>query len=138
MMTFQKMSRVLALPMALVLFLEVGPLPVAHAALVSTEQVIQEGAAAENRARVMSFLAREDVRSEMEALGINPAEAAARTQALSDEEIARIANKLDATAVGGDAIAVVVGAILLIFIILLVTDLLCLTKVFPFTRCPSK
>jgi hypothetical protein len=138
MMTFQKMSRVLALPMALVLFLEVGPLPVAHAALVSTEQVIQEGAAAENRARVMSFLAREDVRSEMEALGINPAEAAARTQALSDEEIARIANKLDATAVGGDAIAVIVGAILLLFIILLVTDLLCLTKVFPFTRCPSK
>ena len=138
MMTFQKMSRVLALPMALVLFLEVGPLPVAHAALVSTEQVIQEGAAAENRARVMSFLEREDVRREMEALGINPAEAAARTQALSDEEIARIANKLDATAVGGDAIAVVVGAILLIFIILLVTDLLCLTKVFPFTRCPSK
>ena len=137
-MTFQKMSRVLALPMALVLFLEVGPLPVAHAALVSTEQVIQEGAAAENRARVMSFLAREDVRSEMEALGINPAEAAARTQALSDEEISRIANKLDATAVGGDAIAVIVGAILLLFIILLVTDLLCLTKVFPFTRCPSK
>jgi hypothetical protein len=138
MMTFQKMSRVLALPMALVLFLEVGPLPVAHAALVSTEQVIQEGAAAENRARVMSFLAREDVRREMAALGINPAEAAARTQALSDEEIARIANKLDATAVGGDAIAVIVGAILLLFIILLVTDLLCLTKVFPFTRCPSK
>ena len=138
MMTFQKMSRVLALPMALVLFLEVGPLPVAHAALVSTEQVIQEGAAAENRARVMSFLAREDVRREMEALGIDPEEAAARTKALSDEEIARIATKLDETAAGQDAVAVIVGAILFVFVVLLITDLLCLTKVYPFTLCAAK
>ena len=137
-MTFQRICRALALPMALVMFVEVGPLPVAHATMVSTEQVIREDAATEDRARVMSFLAREDVRSEMEALGINPAEAAARTQALSDEEIARIANKLDATAVGGDAIAVIVGAILFVFVVLLITDLLCLTKVYPFTLCAAK
>lgn len=137
-MTFQRISQVLALPMALVLFLEVGPLPVAHAAIVATEQVIREDAAAQDRARVMNFLAREDVRREMEALGIDPEEAAARTKALSDEEIARIATTLDETAAGGGTIGVIVGAIVLVFLVLLVTDILCLTKVYPFTLCARK
>ena len=83
-MIFQKICRALALPMAVVMFLHVGPLPVVHAAMVSTEQVIREDAATENRERVMTFLAREDMRREMEALGIDPEEATARTKALSE------------------------------------------------------
>jgi len=137
-MTFQRICRALALPMAVVMFLNVGPLPVARAAMVSTEQVISEDAATEDRERVMNFLGREDVRREMEALGIDPEEAAARAKALSDEEIAQITNKLDETAVGQDAVAAIVGAVVLIFIILMITDLLCRTRVFPFTRCVGK
>jgi cytochrome c1 len=124
--------------MAVVMFLNVGPLPVARAAMVSTEQVISEDAATEDRERVMNFLGREDVRREMEALSIDPEEAAARAKALSDEEIAQITNKLDETAVGQDAVAAIVGAVVLIFIILMITDLLCWTRVFPFTRCVGK
>ncbi len=138
MMNFQKVRRMLALPMALVLFFEVGPLPVVHAAMVSTERVISEEATTEDRARVMNFLAREDVRREMEGLGIDPEEAAARAKALSDEEIARVANTLDETAAGEGSVGVIVGALLLIFVILLITDLLCWTKVFPFTTCAGK
>jgi len=138
MMNFQKISRTLALPMALVLLVEVGPLPLAHAAMVSTEQVISEDAATTGRERVMNFLAREDVRREIEALGINPEEAAARAKALSDEEITRVANKLDETAAGQSSVGIIVGALLLVFVILLITDLLCWTKVFPFTRCAAK
>ncbi len=137
-MTFQRICRALALPMAVVMFLNVGPLPVARAAMVSTEQVISEDAATEDRERVINFLGREDVRREMEALGIDPEEAAARAKALSDEEIAQITNKLDETAVGQDAVAAIVGAVVLIFIILMITDLLCWTRVFPFTRCVGK
>ncbi len=137
-MTFQRICLALALPMAVVMFLNVGPLPVARAAMVSTEQVISEDAATEDRERVMNFLGREDVRREMEALGIDPEEAAARAKALSDEEIAQITNKLDEMAVGQDAVAAIVGAVVLIFIILMITDLLCWTRVFPFTRCVGK
>ncbi|MEE8510056.1 MAG: PA2779 family protein [candidate division NC10 bacterium] len=137
-MTFQRICRVLALPMAVVMFLEIGLLPVARAAIVSTEQVISEDATTEDRQRVMNVLAREDVRREVEALGIDPEEATARVKALSDEEIGRIANKLDETAVGQNAVGVIVGALVLVFIILLITDLLCWTKVFPFTRCAAK
>ena len=137
-MIFQKICRALALPMAVVMFLHVGPLPVAHTAMVSTEQVIREDAATENRERVMTFLTREDVRREMEALGIDPEEATARTNALSDEEITRIANKLDEMAVGQSAVAAIIGAAVFIFIVLLITDILCLTDVFPFARCAGE
>jgi VIT1/CCC1 family predicted Fe2+/Mn2+ transporter len=124
--------------MAVVMFLHVGPLPVAHAAIVATEQVIREDVATENRERVMTLLAREDVRREMEALGIDPEEATARTKALSDEEITRIANKLDEMAVGQSAVAAIIGAAVFIFIVLLITDILCLTNVFPFARCAGE
>jgi hypothetical protein len=137
-MIFQKICRALALPMAVVMFLHVGPLPVVHAAMVSTEEVIREDAATENRERVMTFLAREDMRREMEALGIDPEEATARTKALSDEEITRIANKLDEMAVGQSAVAAVIGAAVFIFIVLLITDILCLTDVFPFAPCAGE
>jgi hypothetical protein len=137
-MTFQRICRALALPMAVVMFLHVGPLPVAHAAMVSTEEVIREDAATENRERVMTFLAREDVRREMEALGIDPQEATARTKALSDEEITRVANKLDEMAVGQSAVAAIIGAAVFIFIVLLITDILCFTNVFPFVRCAGQ
>lgn len=137
-MNFQKISRVLALPMALLLLVEVGPLPLAHAAMVSTEQVISEHTATAGRERVMNFLAREDVRREIEALGIDPEEAAARAEALSDEEITRVTNKLDEAAAGQSTVGIIIGALLFVFVILLITDLLCWTKVFPFTRCVDK
>jgi hypothetical protein len=106
--------------------------------MVSTEEVIREDAATENRERVMTFLAREDMRREMEALGIDPEEATARTKALSDEEITRIANKLDEMAVGQSAVAAVIGAAVFSFIVLLITDILCLTDVFPFAPCAGE
>jgi len=41
-----------------------------------------------------------------------------------------LADKLDSLPAGGD----VIGALVLVFVILLVTDILGYTKVFPFTR----
>ncbi len=137
-MTFQRICRVLALPMAIVMFLQVGPMPMARGAIVPTEQLLSEDAATQDREQVMNFLAREDVRREIEALGIDPEEAAARAKALSDADIAQIANKLDETAAGQNGLGAIVGAVVLIFIILLITDLLCLTTVFPFTHCIAK
>ena len=137
-MTFQRICRALALPMAVVMFLHAGPLPMAHAAMVSTEEVMREDVATKNRERVMTFLAREEVRREMEALGVDPEEATARTKALSDEEITRIAHKLDEMAAGQNAVAAIIGAVVFIFIVLLITDILCFTDVFPFVRCAGQ
>ena len=53
-----------------------------------------------------------------------------RVNALTDAEAAQMAEQIDRAPAGGD----VLGLLFTVFIILLVTDILGLTKVFPFTR----
>jgi len=111
-----------------------GPLSLSHSAMVSTDQVIGEQAVASDRERVMDFMAREDVRKEFEALGVDPDEALARAAGMSDAEVREIAGRLDMMPAGQSAIGAIVGAFLIVFIVLLITDLLGLTDVFPFVR----
>lgn len=108
------------------------PIVPAQAALVGTDRIIEqtEGSA---RERVTAFLGREDVVAQLEALGISPEEARSRVAALSDQEISEIAGKLDTLPAGG-VVGAVIGAALLVFIVLLITDLLGFTSVFPFTN----
>ena len=50
--------------------------------------------------------------------------------ALTDQEAQLLAGRIDKLPAAGD----VIGALLLVFILLLITDILGYTKVFPFTR----
>ena len=111
------------------------PLAPVYAALVSTESLVAESGVAAERERVASFLAREDVRSELRNQGVNPDEALARVAALSDSEINQIAARLDELPAGQSGVEAVLGVALTVFIILLITDILCVTSVFNFTRC---
>lgn len=119
------LRRLLASALAVSLLWTATPLP-AQAGIVGTE----EAAASQARDQVRALLAREDVRAGLQARGVDPAEVRSRVDALSDDEAARLAGQLDALPAGGS----VVGVLLAIFVILLVTDILGLTKVFPFTR----
>ena len=129
-----QLRRRVALALAVVLFVLTGPTDAARAALITTEQAIAGAAAASERGRVAAFLARDDVRAQMVALGVDPAEAAQRVAGLSDAEVQRIAGHLDQLPAGQGAVGAVIGAALLIFLVLLITDLLGLTDVFPFVR----
>ncbi|MET0855277.1 MAG: PA2779 family protein [Telluria sp.] len=101
-----------------------------QAALVSTEQVVSAASAEQHRAKIAATLARADVQAELSRMGITPDQAQARVAALTDAETASLANQVDALPAGGD----VLGALVFIFVLLLVTDILGLTHVFPFTR----
>jgi hypothetical protein len=122
---------------ALVLVLSI-PSGLARAGLVPTEQLLTERSADEDRARVGSFLRRDDVRKHLTTLGVRADEAAARVAALSDAEVRAIAGHLDTLPAGQSAVGAIVGAIVLIFVILLITDLLGLTDVFPFVKKPKR
>lgn len=100
------------------------PLPV-QAGMVGTDAVV----ASAERDRIASFLEREDVRQQLQAQGVSPAEVKARVAALTDEEAAQLAAHMDSMPAGG-----IVGAIVLVFLVLLLTDILGFTKIFPFTR----
>jgi hypothetical protein len=101
------------------------PLP-APAGIIGTDQLTAGG----ERDRVKSFLDRDDVRAQLQAQGIDAATAKARVDALTDQEVQLLAGRIDQLPAAGD----VIGALLLVFILLLITDILGYTKVFPFTR----
>lgn len=125
------LQRLLALVLSVSL-LHAGTLQVAHAGLVSTEQLVQQAASEEagpGHARLAAALARADVREAMQRHGVDPATALERVAALTDDEAGQLAERIDTAPAGG-----VIGALLLVFFVLLVTDILGLTKVFPFTR----
>lgn len=105
------------------------PLPQANAGMIATQELTQAQSQAD-RARIVNFMEREDVRNQMVAMGVDGNMARERVASLSDEEVARIAGKLDQMPAGGD----ILGVLFAVFIILLITDILGFTKVFPFTR----
>ncbi len=123
----------IARAMAAVMVVLSMPLGVAHAGMVTTDRVIDRVAAQDDRARVLDFVARDDVRRQIESLGIDPEEAATRAAGLSDIEIAQIAGQLDELP-AGQGFGEFVALILVIFLVLLVTDILGMTNVFPFIR----
>jgi hypothetical protein len=82
-----------------------------------------------DRERIASLVDRADVRLQLEAYGVNPADVKARVAALTDAEAADLALNIDTAPAGG-----ILGLILLVFLVLLITDILGLTKIFPFTR----
>lgn len=102
----------------------------ASAGIVSTDTTLSADAAASNRDQVNTFLARADVQKSMQERGVNGADALQRVQFMSDTEVAQLAGRIDQAPAGGE----VIGVLFTVFIILLVTDIMGLTKIFPFTR----
>jgi len=98
----------------------------AQAAMVATDAAVLNA----ERARISSLLERAEVRAQLQAHGADPADVKARVAALTDEEAAQLAAHLESLPAGGS----IVGAIVLVFLVLLITDILGFTKIFPFTR----
>jgi hypothetical protein len=106
----------------------------AQATLVTTEQVaasVGVRSATAQRDLVEATLARADVAAGLAERGVSVEQARARVAALTDDEVAVVAHTIETAPAGASD---VLGILLTIFIILLVTDILGLTKVFPFTR----
>lgn len=102
----------------------------AQAGIVPTDEVLSSAAQTSSRERVTTFLSRADVRQTLQDQGVNGDAALERVNAMSDTEVAQLAGRIDQAPAGGD----ILGVLFTIFIVLLVTDILGLTKVFPFTR----
>ena len=78
------------------------------------------------------LLDRSEVRKHLEAWGVDTKEARARVDSLTDREIAEIAAQIDQMPAGGDGLGILVGAALIAFLVLVITDILGYTDVFPF------
>jgi hypothetical protein len=134
MMRFNLLARTTVRLMAAVMVLVSMPIGYAQAGMVTTDQILDAAAVAQTREKVVEFLAREDVRQQMEALGVDPDDASARAASMTDAEVMQIAGQLDQLPAGQDALGAILGAALVVFVILLITDILGLTNIFPFVR----
>jgi len=106
----------------------------ANAKMVDTNAVIAVQQETVNRERVAAFLGREDVQKVMIQQGVDPAEAQQRVASLSPSELTKMANSMDQLPAGSGGAGAIVGAVVFVFVVLLVTDLLGLTHVFPFVN----
>lgn len=112
------------------------PIPPAHAELVPTYSITGASRVESARQKLARYLQREDVRAGLEQYGVTPAAARARADALSDEEVAAVAGKIDSLPAGGDF--EIIGVLVFVFVLLLITDILGFTKVYSFTRSVKK
>jgi hypothetical protein len=102
----------------------------AQASIIATDTALQSVDSTAQREQVTAFLLRGDVQKELQTHGLAADQAVERVAAMSDAEVAQLAGRIDQAPAGGD----ILGILFTIFIVLLVTDILGLTKVFPFTR----
>ncbi len=98
----------------------------AHAELVGTLQAVESGTRASDLAAVGATLARQEVRDQMAALGVNPADIDARVARLTDTELRTLADRMGEMPAGGDALAVV-G---IVFVVLVILELVGVIDIF--------
>ncbi len=109
------------------------PYQSALAALIGTEDLMGSQKAVEARAYIAGVLAREDIQQALIARGIDPIEAQARVGTLTNQEAIQFADTMEQLPAGG-FIEYIVGLAVLIFLVLLVTDILGYTDIFPFVK----
>ena len=110
----------------------------AHAAMVNTAAILKQNQHNLARERLHIFLNRSEVHKQLKTWGVNPEEAKARIDSLTDQEIAEIAARIDQLPAGGSGLGAIVGAAVLIFLVLLITDILGFTDVFSFVKKADK
>jgi len=118
----------LSLVLSVTLFAQVS-----WAQMASTEAVLVQPVAVLSHDKVSQFVAREDVAKTFETMGVDPKTVQQRIALMSDDEVSKISSQIDTLPAGGD-FGGIVGAVVFVFIVLLITDILGFTKVFGFTR----
>jgi len=128
------MAKPVSVFLTIFMLLLAAPYQSAFAAMIGTETVLDVARGQGARDYLNRVLAREDVQAELIAHGIDPLEAKARVDSLSDAEVVCLARQIEQLPAGGGAFGVLVGAAVVVFIVLLVTDIAGYTDVFPFVK----
>ena len=104
------------------------------AAMISSEDTFYQIKVQDARDHLKTLISRNDVTKLLIAQGIDPDEAIARIESLSDPEVKAIADRIEKLPAGGNAVGAIIGAALIVFLVLLITDILGYTDVFPFVK----
>jgi hypothetical protein len=98
----------------------------ARADMIGTAQMLAPAADVQQE-RVAAFLAREDVQRQFQALGVSPADAAARVASLTESELQQLSSRIDSLPAGAGALEIV----LVVLLILVILELVGAIDIFP-------
>ena len=113
-----------------VAMLNLGSPMIAQAGLIGTLQAVEADTRAQDLATVSAALARDQVREQFAALGVEPAELETRIAVLTDSELRMLAGKVAEAPAGADALAVI-GIVFLVLLILEAVGVIDIFKKFP-------
>jgi hypothetical protein len=105
------------------------PMMSAQAAMIGTDQIIDQTDYSLTREKLLQFLDREAAQKQLQAWGVSPGWIKERVNKLTDMELARINQETGNLNAGGDSI---LGVLLIIFIVFVITDVIGATNIFPF------
>lgn len=129
---FRRLGKVVPILSILALLsIQVTPL---QAAMVDNNQLITQTQHEVTKQQVLQQLDRQDVQDRLVAMGVDMNDAKQRISQMSDQELAQIAQDFDQMPAGSGAGGAIIGAFLVIFIVLVVTDALGATDVFSFVH----
>ncbi len=111
-----------------------GYVPVAKAAIIGTDAVVNAENIQQQRAHISSLLNRDHVKTYLAARGVDPAYLQSRVDSLSDAEVDALATRLDRLPAGGDLLTIA----LIAFIVLVILDAVGVTDIFPFIKSSKK
>jgi len=120
----KRVEKSVCILMTLILVMITTPVSAVFAAMVGTEAILVNQDTQNARDQLRSFLNREDVQSRLTTRGIDPAEAKARIDSLSDAEIMQIADKIDQLPAGGSFWGTALYLAVIALIVLVVLELL--------------
>ena len=101
------------------------------AAMIGTEIMLVQDRNADTRVYLRDLLSRNDIKRELVLLGIDPDEARARIESLTDEELATITSSLADFPAGGDGTGFAVILFMVIMLVAIAVEYFSDVKMFP-------
>ena len=127
-------ARFVSILMASLMFLITVPYQSIFAAMISTDVTVESARAQLSRENLKKLIAREDVKKYLITQGIDPGEVKLRIDSLTNDEAIALADQIEELPAGSGAVGTIIGAALIVFLVLLVTDILGYTDIFPFVN----
>jgi len=119
----------------LVCFISVSFSHAVFAGIVTTSEIVDSHVVQNDKQKIYDLLARDDIRTQLIAMGVNPADAVSRIDSMTDQEVQVFAQNIQELPAGGDS---VLGILVFVFLVLLFTDIMGWTDIFPFVKKTAK
>ncbi len=125
---FRRLGKVIPM-LSILALLSIHMMPL-QAAMVDNDQLLGQAQQQITKQEILSNLERDDVQNKLVAMGVDLEDAKMRINQMNDQELAQIAQDFEQMPAGSG----ILGALVVVFVVLVVTDLLGATNVFGFVN----